>query len=433
MDGTLLTTTRNADFVALGTGGQRVVRCWDQISGYLEQSIGPAHARLFAEPTYNAAAGTTDWYAAGPGEVLRLADLPAEEQEPARTRLGSLLEQLRAAVERLKQSKREDERVLSELLSLALIIPDDSAVWVQRRAVGEPGDGAALQPVLVGWGQTLNGQEPAPELLLGIAAGGYRPRAGRAPMRIVGPPPPVAPPSRWGLWGLLGGLLLALPFFLLLLWRDPFAWFQVPAAQCVIAPDHIGRVNELREAEAREARLRQEIARVALELGNRRTACPAPPAPPAQPATPPPAPQQRAEPTPPAPSPDVRRAQERGARTGALQIILAWEDLNDLDLHVICPRGETIDYTNRRACGGELDTDANFQPPLTTTPVENIAFARAPANGTYRIAVSHVPGPGPASSPFRVTIRQEGRPDRVINGRVSRGQRVDVGSVSVPP
>jgi hypothetical protein len=312
MDGTLLTTTRNADYVALGTGGQRVVRCWDQISGYLEQSVGPAYARLFAEPTANANAGTTDWYAAGQGDVLRLADLPAEEQAAARSRLGALLEEIRAAVERLKQSKREDQRLLSDLLSLAMVIPDESAVWVQRRGANEAADAPALQPVLAGWGQTLNGQEPAPELLLGIAGGGYRPRAGRAPMRIVGPPSPVAPPSRWGLWSLLGGLLIALPLFLLLLWRDPFGLFQVPAAQCVIAPDHVGRVNELREAEAREAQLRQEIARVALELGNRRTACPPPPPPP---------PQRPAQVTPPAPPPAPPALPEDRWRRGDVSML----------------------------------------------------------------------------------------------------------------
>lgn len=296
MDALHLTTTRNADHVALGTGGQRVIRCWDQITGYLERALGPAHARLFAEPQVNAATGSTDWYAAGEGEAHPLRDLPSEDANLARARLGALLADLHAATERLRQSRRDDEKVLAEILALALIVPSEDSVWVQRRGPGEPEGDEPFQPVLVGWGQTLNGQQPAPEMLIGVA-GAYRRPAGRAPMRIIGPPPPAPPPNRWPLWALIGALLLALLLFLLLLWRDPFGWFQVPPAQCVIAPDHLGRVNELREAEAREVQLRQEISRIALELGNRRAACPPPPPPPAaQPAPPPPsAPPPRAD------------------------------------------------------------------------------------------------------------------------------------------
>ena len=37
----------------------------------------------------------------------------------------------------------------------------------------------------------------------------------------------------------------------------------------------------------------------------------------------------------PAPGTDARRAKEAGARTGKLQIILAWDDIDDLDLVVL--------------------------------------------------------------------------------------------------
>lgn len=439
MDATFLTTTRNADYVALGTGGQRVIRCWDQITGFLERSLGPAHARLFAEPQANASTGTTDWYASGPGEVTPLSDLAPGEAGVARERLKGLLDEISGSLDRLRQSRREDERVLAEILALALVIPEAESVWVQRRPAEASAAEPLFQPVLVGWGQTRNGQPPAPELLIGIA-GTYGRPAGRAPMRIIAPPPPVPERSRWGLWALLGALLLALLLFLLLLWRDPFGWFRVPPAQCVIAPGQVGLLNDLRAAESEEARLRQEIARVTLELGNRRTACPPPPAPP-RPAPPPPAPRPapappapRAEPAPPPPpSPDLQRAQDRGAQTGPLQIVLAWDDVNDLDLFVTCPNGTQITFANRRACGGELDTDANVENPRTRTPVENVVFSTPPANGTYRITVSHFGGPGPRVSPFRVTIRQQGRPDRVLTGQVTNGQRVEVGTVNVPP
>lgn len=422
MDATFLSTTRNAEYVALGTGGQRVIRCWDQISSYLERSLSEAHARLFAEPQHDAAAGTTDWYAAGSGEALRLADLSPEEAALARERLAALAGDIKGAVERLKQSRREEERVLSELLEMALVIPAEDALWVLRGAGGAE---ARLQPVLVGWGQTLNGQPADPALLIGMATG-LRRAGAHGPMRIIGPPPPPRGPDRRWLWAMTGALLLAFLLFALLLWRDPFGWLKVPPAQCVIDPEHLALMNTLREAEGQEARLRQEIARLALDLGNRRAACPPPPAPAPTP------PARRAE-TPPPPSPDLRRAEERGARGGPLQIILAWDNLNDLDLSVRCPNGQVIDFNNRRNCGGELDTDANYRGTPSNTPVENIAFQGQPANGTYRVIVSHAGGSGPRVSPFRVTIRQQGRPDRTIQGQVANMQSNEVTTVNVPP
>jgi hypothetical protein len=248
-------------------------------------------------------------------------------------------------------------------------------------------------------------------------------------MQIVGPP--VAPPEKrsWLSWllGLLGLLLLLL--LLLLLWRDPFGWFKATLPQCVVQPGNAELLDELRAAQAREASLRTDIAGEMLRLGDRRTACP-PPEPPPRPRPPEP---PRVTPPPPAPrQEDADRARREGARSGRVQIILAWDDRNDLDLVMICPNGERLFYGHRRGCGAELDVDRNFGN-LTTTPVENIVFAADPAPGRYRIIVSHFPNnAGPPSSPYRVTLKREGRPDQVFTGRVARGQQVEVGHFDVP-
>jgi LmbE family N-acetylglucosaminyl deacetylase len=191
-------------------------------------------------------------------------------------------------------------------------------------------------------------------------------------------------------------------------------------------------LDELRAAEAREAALRAEIAREMLRLGDRRTACP-PPEPPPRPEpprpTPPPAP-------PPAPrQEDADRARREGARSGRVQIILAWDDRNDLDLMMVCPSGERLYFDHRQACGAVLDVDRNAgNSALTPTPVENIVFAAEPAPGRYRIMVWHFQNnpPSPASSPYRVTVKREGRPDQVFTGRVAAGQQVEVGHFDVP-
>ena len=347
------------------------------------------------------------------------------QQSAARERLAALVQEVQAAAARLKQGKREEERLLGELLDLALVVPDAAAVHVVERPDG------ALQPVLAGWGHHRAGESAAPELLLGIAGVGARRVSG---MRIIGPPPLVAARGAWWPWLLAAALLLALLLFLLLLLRDPFGWFRAPLAQCVIVPGQIERQQALREAEGRETALRTEIARRTLELGDRRAACPPPPAP----ATPPRQEPPRTEPaTPPAtpPSRDLQRAEQQGGQAGQLQIVLGWDDVNDLDLAVQCPSGQRISFQQRNACGGELDVDANVGPPFTSQAVENVRFGSQPAPGRYRIFVTNflrTQQTGPARSPYRVTIRQEGRPDRVITGTVGRGETVEVGHVDVP-
>jgi hypothetical protein len=416
-DGSLIATTRNAELQVLGTGGQLAVQAWDQISGYLRRARSPAHAALFAEPNPDADRGITDWYAAGQGAAPPLESLPEAAQEAARAEFTRLYGDIREEADRLRASTRESERFLGELLALALITPATDCL----RVVGG-------QPVLVAWGHAKLGEAPSPELLIGMT----RRRGGAGAMQIVGPP--AAPPEKrsWLSWllGLLGLLLLLL--LLLLLWRDPFGWFKAALPQCVVQPGNAELLDELRAAQAREAALRTDIAGEMLRLGDRRTACP-PPEPPPRPRPPEP---PRVTPPPPAPrQEDADRARREGARSGRVQIILAWDDRNDLDLVMICPNGERLYFDHRQACGAVLDVDRNAgNNPLTPTPVENIVFAAEPAPGRYRIIVWHFQNnpPAPASSPYRVTVKREGRPDQVFTGRVAAGQQVEVGHFDAP-
>ena len=416
-DGSLIATTRNAELQVLGTGGQLAVQAWDQISGYLRRARSPAHAALFAEPNPDADRGITDWYAAGQGVAPPLESLPEAAQEAARAEFTRLYGEIREEADRLRASTRESERFLGELIALALITPATDCL----RVVGG-------QPVLVAWGHAKLGEAPSPELLIGMT----RRRGGAGAMQIVGPP--AEPPAKrsWLSWllGLLALLLLLL--LLLLLWRDPFGWFKAALPQCVVQPGNAELLDELRAAQAREAALRTDIAGEMLRLGDRRTACP-PPEPPPRPRPPEP---PRVTPPPPAPrQEDADRARREGARSGRVQIILAWDDRNDLDLVMICPNGERLYFDHRQACGAVLDVDRNAgNNPLTPTPVENIVFAAEPAPGRYRIIVWHFQNnpPAPASSPYRVTVKREGRPDQVFTGRVAAGQQVEVGHFDVP-
>jgi uncharacterized protein YfaP (DUF2135 family) len=120
---------------------------------------------------------------------------------------------------------------------------------------------------------------------------------------------------------------------------------------------------------------------------------------------------------------DVKRAQERGAHAGKLQIILTWGDRSDLDLHVVCPNGGEISHSSKNSCGGHLDVDANSgAETMSATPVEHVFFDD-PAPGTYRVVVDPYSVREGPESHYRITVRQEGQPDQVIEGNARGGAR----------
>ncbi len=419
MDGILIATTQNSELQSLGTGGQRKIQAWDQIAGYLRRNLSPAHAALFAEPNQDSDRGVTDWYADGNGEATKLSSLPEAQRISAQSELDRLTADVRTTGERLRQSKGADDRFLGEMLGLALVIPSEDFV----RIVG-------AQPVLIAWAHTFIGQAAQPELLIGAVAARSRVTsgAGQAPMQIVGPPVLV----RRGPWVIFFSslfatlLILLLAAFLYLL--DPFHWFAVPIAQCVVPPNSFALQEEMRNEQRRESEMRDEIARVSLELGNRRTACPPIQAPPTAPPQPTPEDRQRQA--------DMERAKKEGGRTGKAQVVLAWDDKSDLDLAVTCPPPgrERIYYNVKSACGGTLDVDKNNGTP-TPNPVENIVFEQNPSPGRYEIFVTNYNHPdrsAPVRSPYRVTVRLEGQPDKTFTGDVELNKRIKVGEFEVP-
>jgi len=200
--------------------------------------------------------------------------------------------------------------------------------------------------------------------------------------------------------------LLALLAAYYLARRDPFGWYRVEVAACTVAPGEMDLRATLKAEEARAAALRSELARLADDAGRRRLQCP--------PVTT----------APPPPTADERRAEQRGAQGGKLQIILAWDDRNDIDLSVVCPDGgETISFNRRSLCGGTLDVDANSDATqANVTPVESVFFPN-PAPGRYRVLVDPYAMRVSQNTRFRVTVRREGQPEQVISGTAVNGQR----------
>jgi hypothetical protein len=81
-----------------------------------------------------------------------------------------------------------------------------------------------------------------------------------------------------------------------------------------------------------------------------------------------------------------------GKVEGDLCCRLAWDYRDDLDFHMLEPKGGHIYFGNRRrlsACGGELDLDANGADGLTAEPAENIVYGdqRRMKEGMYELLV----------------------------------------------
>lgn len=76
-------------------------------------------------------------------------------------------------------------------------------------------------------------------------------------------------------------------------------------------------------------------------------------------------------------------------KTGDVQILLSWNNYNDLDLFCVDPNGETVFFKNKNvSSGGQLDVDMNRDPQESKNPIENIYWpANGAPNGTYTVGL----------------------------------------------
>ena len=127
-----------------------------------------------------------------------------------------------------------------------------------------------------------------------------------------------------------------------------------------------------------------------------------------------------------------QRVSAAGGKSGDVQFALAWQNINDVDLHVIDPNGEHISHLRKRSSsGGTLDVDMNVKGE-STEPVENVRWlVNAPA-GRYTVIVNlfriHQPRGGGRTfggSPFQLLARV-GQDSTIQNATVSRGNQVAV-------
>lgn len=85
----------------------------------------------------------------------------------------------------------------------------------------------------------------------------------------------------------------------------------------------------------------------------------------------------------------MRRLQREKAKVGDHHISIAWDNINDLDLHVVEPSGEEISFSHRKSASrGELDVDMNAGSQRSPEPCENIYWPSGQApQGRYKVLV----------------------------------------------
>jgi hypothetical protein len=122
----------------------------------------------------------------------------------------------------------------------------------------------------------------------------------------------------------------------------------------------------------------------------------------------------------------VTGAPEPVLGTGDVQATLRWETIDDLDLAVTDPSGQTVFFKNPNVpSGGQQDVDANadcIEP--TPTPVENIFWPTGGApGGNYKVEVRlyrRCVTRGPV--PFDLTLLVQGKTQN-LKGSVDNAKR----------
>lgn len=99
--------------------------------------------------------------------------------------------------------------------------------------------------------------------------------------------------------------------------------------------------------------------------------------------------------------------------TGDIQFTLRWSSTADLDLAVLDPNGEEINFASRTSSsGGQLDVDSNANcAEAVTNPVENVFWPTGQSiDGVYSVAVSYYAECGAATGPqsFQLTALIDG-------------------------
>lgn len=405
MSEAFLANTSTQGLSPLGTAPQR---SYELISGTVRDKLGERHAALFAEPVATQYGDRFDWYAVVSGKPVRLDALEEDDRAEVQADMDALVGDIRELGQTLLDNSNPDEQRLGEALSNAVRYPSGDCVYVLI-------SGDKKQPVVLNWAWVSDNQTAVAGDLSGTEGATRAKKAATAKAGLIAAsaapvPPPVQPHAnrshgrRLNLWWLLwfGWLLLLLLIAAILYFMIEACALRIPGVAGYCPPP--GPVASAEER--RSLVLRDQIATLERQIGIADRAC---------------QPEQQASMIPDA---DQSRLAERGAREGKLTISLLWDSKADLHLDVLCPGGDTINFDNKRACGGNLDVGGNHTASTSVANAIESIYFDAPATGPYSVSVSlYDPQGQAATQPFRLRIR-DGDETKTFQGTVVKGQGV---------
>lgn len=100
--------------------------------------------------------------------------------------------------------------------------------------------------------------------------------------------------------------------------------------------------------------------------------------------------------------------------TGDVQVLLSWNNYNDLDLIVTDPYSESVWFKNRRvSSGGQLEIDMNVEYPDSKTPIENIYWpSNGAPNGTYNVYLQYYKQyENTTANSYKITVKHGDKTD----------------------
>lgn len=271
----LIANTPRASLRPLGAQGQTVAQAQQQIVAAIAASLTPRHALLFAEPVSDPARDQIAWYSTADGKAERLTEATPEAQRQAREAIAALADDIRKLAAGYAAAQNPQQRQLGQLIELAQSFPGEECVFL----VGE-------QPVVVAWGYASTAASAAEPTTL--TRYGVRPASRSRALRAGGDAAAQASSTTsaaqahaaqrhaatpaWVFWilFLLAGLAVG----------SGVAWAiqlgPLPIVWTAGVPTVVS--DPLAEGRAAEAKLRQTIADLSLQIAQKQMQCAAPPA-----------------------------------------------------------------------------------------------------------------------------------------------------------
>lgn len=120
--------------------------------------------------------------------------------------------------------------------------------------------------------------------------------------------------------------------------------------------------------------------------------------------------------------------------TGDVQVLLSWNNYNDLDLIVTDPYNESVWFKNRRVpSGGQLEIDMNVEYPDSKMPIENIYWPSGGApNGTYNVyLLLYKQHENTAENPFKITVKHGDKTDEYTGTVKNEKEAIHICSFSL--